>query len=60
MEASSDIIKAILDAGVHVDTKNAAGKTALHICAELGTIQVAQTLLENGGEFSRLFHRFKF
>lgn len=44
----SATVKALLDQGVDVETTSLRGKTALHLAAERGSIDVIQTLIDYG------------
>src|SRR5207237_7079919 len=45
-----EVVKYLLDAGAHIDDRDARGRTALMIAAEGGRAEIAAALLARGGD----------
>ena len=50
-------VKALLDQGVHVNSRNAYGYTPLHIAAQAGRLNVVHELLRRGAHVNPRNHR---
>ncbi|XP_066958955.1 protein fem-1 homolog A-like [Macrobrachium rosenbergii] len=45
-----EIVKYLLDIGADVNSKSVDGQSALHVCAEMGNIEIMKLLLDHNGQ----------